>query len=384
MYPIPPANGATMQIQPVDPANQQLVKAFVEFPYRLYRHEPNWVPPLRVSRQESLDPNKHPAYQHSAAAFFLAEIGKEVVGTLAVIDNQRYNEYTGKQNVFFSFFDCVDDSQVSDGLFAAGFDWAKRCGLKHIIGPRGLIGSESGGVLIEGFEHPAVMEVPYNFEYYHRLIAGAGFEKVTDHLSGTLEVATAHFPERVELMAQRVMQKRGFTSHSFTTIKEILPWVEGIKKAHRISFVNNHEYYPPTEQEYDLVIKNLLTVADPRLIKIVSKGDEVVAFLLAYPDLSDGFQRAKGNLYPFGWLHLLYEKKHSKVMMGNGLAIIPKYRGLGSNALMYVALKDAVLAGGYDRIEGVMVNETNIASKADNETLGMRWYKRHRHYSRAL
>lgn len=373
-----------MQIHAIDPSDQPLVKAFVEFPYRLYRREPNWVPPLRVSRRESLDPTKHPAYQHAAASFYLATIGRDVVGTLAVIDNRRYNEYTGKQNAFFSFFDCVDDGEVSDGLFAAGFAWAQKRGLKHIIGPRGLIGSEAGGVLIEGFEHPAVMEVPYNFPYYDGLIARAGFEKVTDHLSGTLEVATAHFPERVELVAERVMQKRGFTSHSFTTIKEILPWVEGIKKAHSVAFLNNHEYYPPTEQEYDTVIKNLLTVADPRLIKVVSKGDQVVAFLLAYPDLSNGFRRAKGNLYPFGWLHLLYEKKHSKVMMGNGLAIIPEFRGLGSNALMYVALKDAVLAGGYQRIEGVMVNETNIASKADNETLGMRWYKRHRHYTRDL
>lgn len=373
-----------MQIRRVDPADQPSVKAFVEFPYRLYRKEPNWVAPLRVSRRESLDPNKHPAYQHSAADFFLAENGKEVVGTLAVIDNARYNDYTGRQNAFFSFFDCVNDSQVSDGLFAAGCEWAKNRGRQHIIGPRGLIGSESGGVLIEGFEHPAVMEVPYNFDYYDRLIAQAGFEKVTDHLSGTLEVATAHFPERVEQVAERVMQKRGFTSHSFTTVKEIQPWVEGIKKAHSVSFINNHEYYPISDQEYDAVIKNLLTVADPRLIKVVSKGEEVVAFLLAYPDLSDGFRRAKGNLYPFGWLHLLYEKKHSKVMMANGLAIIPEYRGLGSNALMYVALKDAVLTGGYERIEAVMVNETNIASKAENEILGMRWYKRHRNYSRSL
>jgi hypothetical protein len=373
-----------MRIRLVDPADQPSVNAFIEFPYRLYRKEPNWVPPLRVSRRESLDLNKHPAYQHSAAAFFLAENGKDVLGTLVVIDNQRYNDYTGNQNAFFSFFDCVDDSQVSDGLFAAGFAWAKKRGRQHIIGPRGLIGSEAGGVLIEGFEHPAVMEVPYNFDYYHKLVSQAGFKKVTDHLSGTLEVAKAHFPERVELVAERVMQKRGFTSHSFKTVEEIMPWVEGIKKAHRVSFVNNHEYYPPSDQEYDAIIKNLLTVADPRLIKIISKGDEVVAFLLAYPDLSNGFRRAKGNLYPFGWLHLLYEKKHSKVMLANALAIIPEYRGLGSNALMYVALKDAVLAGGYERIEGVMVNETNIASKAENETLGMRWYKRHRHYRRDL
>lgn len=372
-----------MQVRQLDPVNRRDIKKFIQFPYRLYKGQPEWVPPLRRSTKAILE-KKHPIYDRADIAFFMAEEDGKVLGQLGVVNNHPYNEYTGKQAAFFSFFDCVDDVAVSDQLFEVAFNWARKKGLKRILGPKGLSGSDPGGVLMEGFEYPSVMTVPYNFPYYDKLISHAGFEKATDHLSGKLTREEYQLPEKVNLIAERVMERQGFTIQKFKTIDDILPWVEAIKKAHRDSFSLNHEFYPPTEEEYNETIETLLQIADPKLLQVVTKGDRVVAFILAYPDVSDGFRKAKGYLYPFGWMHLLHAKKNSKVIMVNGLAIIPEYRGRGTNAMMYLALQKAIYSADYQRLEAVMVDETNFTSKSDNETLGVEWYKRHRSYKRML
>jgi hypothetical protein len=372
-----------MQIHQLDSDNRQDIKKFIQFPYRLYKDQSGWVPPLQTSTKAILE-KKHPVYGRADIAFYLAEDNGEVVGQLAVVNNHPYNAYTGKEAAFFSFFDCIDDVEVSEALFEAAFDWARKQGLKRILGPKGLSGSDPGGVLMEGFEHSSVMTVPYNYPYYDKLITHSGFEKATDHLSGILKREEYQLPEKVNLIAERVMERQGFTLQKFKTIDDIRPWVEAIKKAHRDSFILNHEFYPPTEEEYNETIETLLQIADPKILQVVTKGDKVVAFILAYPDVSDGFRKAKGHLYPFGWLHLLHAKKNSKVIMVNGLAIIPEYRGRGTNAMMYLALQNAVFETDYQRLEAVMVNETNFTSKSDNETLGVQWYKRHRSYKKEL
>lgn len=370
-----------MQIHRLDPANRQDIRKFIEFPFQLYRGQKNWVPPLRSSIRAIINP-QHPIHQRAEIDFFIAEKDGRTAGRIAVVNNYHYNEYTGKQAAFFSYFECIDDVDVSDALFVAAFQWAQERGLTRILGPRGLAGSDPGGVLIEGFEHPAVLTVPYNPPYYDKLVSHAGFERVTDHLSGRLLREEYQLPEKVEQIAQRVIERQGFTVQEFRTVDEILPWVERIKEAHIASFALNHEFYPPTEEEYNETIQTLLQIVDPPLLQVVSKEEQVIAFILVYPDISDGFRKAKGNLYPLGWYHLLQAKKNSQTIMVNGLAIIPGYRGRGTNALMYLSLRNAIYKANYQRLEAVMVNETNFTSKADNETLGVVWYKRHRSYLR--
>ena len=83
----------------------------------------------------------------------------------------------------------------------------------------------------------------------------------------------------------------------------------------------------------------MIQAADPKLLKLIMKDDEVAGFIISYADISKALQRTKGKLWPLGWIDLLHEKKVSKVVNINGLGLIPKYQGLGSNALLYVELE---------------------------------------------
>ena len=133
-----------------------------------------------------------------------------------------------------------------------------------------------------------------------------------------------------------------------------------------------------------MIVGTLIDVADPRLIKLVMKGEEVIGFAFAYPDISAGLQKAGGNLWPLGWYHVLRERTRTKWVNRNGIGVLPSYQGLGPGVSLYAELYRGIKALGFEHIEFVQVNESNSASRATSEALGVTWYKRHRSCRRAI
>jgi hypothetical protein len=147
-----------MDVKQVNVGNKKEVEAFIHFPFDLYRDHPLWVPPLLGGIRSALNPGSHPSYQHTDAAFFTAQSGGEILARVGVAQNHRHNEYTKTNKAFFCFFEAADDQQAVNAVFERAVDWAKKRSLDLIIGPRGLIGSDASGILVEGFEHPPSLE----------------------------------------------------------------------------------------------------------------------------------------------------------------------------------------------------------------------------------
>jgi hypothetical protein len=255
--------------------------------------------------------------------------------------------------------------------------------LDRIIGPRGLIAAQGGGMLVEGFEHRPAMGIPYNYAYYDRLLRSVGFEKDTDHLSGYLS-GNHRLPERLHEIAAKVKQRRGFWIKNFETKDEMREWIPHVAKVHREAFADAHTFYPPTDAEMDAIADTLISIADPPLIKLVMKGDEVIGFIFSYHDISAGLQKARGRLWPLGWLFLLWEKRRTKWANVNGVGLLPAYQGLGANAVLYTELEKSLRPYGFEHVDVVQINETNYKSFSDMENIGVKWYKRHRAYLRSL
>ena len=373
-----------MQIREIDVNDKTDIRRFVYFPFELYRNHPLWSPPFVSGMFSALDPNGHPSRKHIDAAFFIAESDGQVIARVAAVHNHRHSEFTGKETAFFSFFEAYDDSRATQMLFEAAFAWMRARGLIKVIGPRGLVGSDAGGVLVDGFAHPPAMNVPWNYDYYDRLIKAAGFVKDTQHYSGYIDLTTYQFPERVLEMLEKLKKRSSLSVKSFTNKKELLTWAPRALNVHRRAFINNHEYYPPTEQESAMIIDDLMLVADPHLIKMAVQDDEVIGFILAYPDINNGIRRAKGRIWPFGWVHIYREKHRTRWVDVNGLGILPEKRGLGCNALLYMELLKSLKERGFEHLEAVMVDENNYRSKSDNLTMGVNFYKTHRCYTLKL
>lgn len=360
------------------------VRRFIDFPLDLYARCPQWVPSLASSVRMALNRDKHPFYRHSQAEFFVAENGTgELLGRIAVLANRHYNDYHESRVAFFCYFDTVDDVHVAKRLFSAAQAWAEKHGLDTLIGPKGFLRSEGMGVLIEGFEHCAVPGMPYNYAYYPELLDALDFEKEIDYLSGYVE-GDYDLPERFYRIAERVKERRGFWVKSFASKRELRQWAPKIQRVNNEAFTEVWGYYPLDDAETQMISQQLLTIADPQMLKLVMKDDEVAGFAFVYPDVSAALRETEGRLWPLGWVRLLREFNQTRRLSANGVGLLPKYQGLGANAVLYTELLKTLKSREFDFCDVAQVAENNRKSLGDMMAGGVTWYKRHRIYRRPI
>lgn len=375
-----------LTVEKVNTDIKALVKRFVELPYRLYKDCPQWVPPLYVDAYMYLNRKKHPFHEHSDVDFFLAVRDGRDVGRIAAIENKPFNRYHNEKTADFFLFECENDPAAAACLFDEVFVWAQARGLTKIIGPKGMGPLDGYGILVFGFEHRQTMSMlNYNFPYYQQLLESLGFEKEVDFVSCFLPADKFLIPERVERIAARAMQRGGLQIKKFKNKKELLAWAPRIGEAYNKSFVHNWEYYPFTPREIDFVVSNIMTVADHRLIKIITHEEDVVGFLFAFHDVSAALQRAHGRLFPFGLLDILLELRRTNTVAVNGMGILPEYQGHGGNAILYAEMGSTLLSfSQFTHVEMTQVAETTEQMRADLKNLNGVEYKNNRVYGKRL
>jgi len=375
-----------LTIEKVDTGNKSQVKRFVKYYYDLYQDCPQWVPPLFVDAYLPLNRKKHPFFEHSDADFFLAVRDGEVVGRICAGANRLFNEYHKTKKSQFYFFDSENDLQTASALFNAVFDWSKSNALDTVVGPKGLSPFDGYGIQIEGFEHRQMMTMmTYNYDYYPKLVEALGFEKEVDFVSCYLPSEAFAIPERVERIAQRVLQRGNLWVKHFKSKRELVSWAQRIGRTYNKTFINNWEYYPFTQGDVDYAVQNVFMVADHRLIKLIMHGEDIVGFLFAFPDASAALQRAKGHLFPFGIVDLLLEMKRTKTVSGNGMGVLPDFQGTGGNALLYYEMGKTVLDfKQFHFVEMTQVAETTRQMRADLKNLNGVEYKNHRVYHKVI
>ena len=375
-----------VMIEKVDTNDKKQVGRFVELPHRIYATCAQWVPPLNIDAYNQLNRKKHPFHEHSEVDFFLAVRDGRDVGRIAVIDNKPFNQYHNTHKANFYLFECEDDEAAAAALFATAFDWAGARGLDSVVGPKGMGPLDGYGILVFGHEHRQTMTMlNYNHAYYQRLVESQGFEKEVDFVSCYLPADKFQIPQRVAQIAERVMQRGHLEVKRFRNKRELLKWAGRIGKAYNDAFVHNWEYYPLSAREIDFVVDNIMTIADHRLIKIITHGEQVVGFLFAFHDVSAALQRARGKLLPFGLFDILLEMRRTHTVAVNGMGILPEHQGRGGNALLYYAMGQTLLEfRQFAHVEMTQVAETTEQMRADLKNLNGIEYKNHRVYRKKL
>ncbi len=262
--------------------------------------------------------------------------------------------------------------------------WMKHRGIEKIIGPKGLLRSNGQGLLVDGFDYPPAVGIAYNPPYYDALLTSNGYEKWTDHLSGYID-RDQHLPETLYVIAEKVKQRGKFWVKNFTSIGEMRRLIDNINIIHKEAFSSNPNYIPSSPKEFAMMASNILAIAEPDMIKLIMQGDDVIGFIITYPDITKALRRVKGKLFPFGWVDVLLEKRRTDVINGNGVGILPKYQGTGANALLYTELEKTLRSKSqYRLMDLVQVDERNFKSMSDMQFVGVNWVKRHRTYMKSL
>jgi hypothetical protein len=386
-----------IQVIEIDTNNRRQTKAFLNLPFRIYKDVSQWVPPLEMDAKRMLDRKRHPFFQHSDAAFLIAlapspqppPVGGEggnVVGRLCILNNRNYNTFNKSRTAHFFLFECIDDANVSRALFDAAFAWARTRGLDLVVGPKGLTALDGLGLLIKGFDHRPALGIPYNRDYYQRLIEDAGFTSQGDIVSGYLSpgMLPREAWEKIDRVSALVQQRRGLRIGRFTTRAELRRVVPQVLDLYNGALGQTEENVPFTPDEAKTMADQIIWFANPRLIKLVYKADKPVGFLLAYPDIGEAVQKTKGKLFPFGWLTLLRALRTTVWVNVNGMGILEEHRGVGGTAVLFSEMRKSVIEGGFRHADLVQVGTTNDKMQREMRDLGITFYKTHRMYERKL
>lgn len=374
-----------MSINLIEVKTKPQLKTFIYLPEKLHQDQPNWVHPIYMDEWAYFNPKKNKAFSYSDTLMLLAEKDGQVVGRVMGIINHRYNEVRNEKTARFGYLESIQDQAVVHALLSWVEQWAREKGMTRIIGPYGFSDQDPEGFLIKGFENRATIATYYNFEWLPEMVEKEGYSKDIDYFVYKIEVPK-EIPEIYTKIAERILKKGNFKILEFRKRKEIKPWIRPILSLMNETYVesNIYGYAPLDEKEMDDLARKYLPVLDPRFIKGVLKDDQVVAFIVAIPDMTAGIKKARGRLFPFGFIHVLRAQKKTKqldLLLG---AIKKEYRGMGLDALMGVALLSSAQKAGFEIMDTHHEMEANVRVRSEMERLGGKIYKVYRVYQKAL
>jgi GNAT superfamily N-acetyltransferase len=356
---------------------------FLRFPYQHYSGHPWWVPPLLMEQKKLLNLKKNPFYKNAEVAFFLAEHNGTPAGRIAAIIDHRYNEHHNAKTGFFGFFECIDNQATASLLFRVAEDWLRKRGMTDVLGPANPSMMDEIGILIDGFEkHPAIL-MPYNYDYYGRLLEGAGYDKAMD-MYAYLVTQDSVDRERA-LRAVEIVKKRlpGISVRPIN-LKKIRDEVKIIRTIFNAAWKNNWGYIPLSEEEFDNLAKDLKTIADPDFAHIAELDGEPVAFSVALPDYNQILKDLNGKLLPFGFIKLLLRKKKINKIRTALMGVLPSHQGKGIDVLLHREAIQNGLVRNYYSSEVGWILESNVQMVRVAEKIGGQLDKTYRMFSKDL
>lgn len=366
---------------------KQEVMEFIKFPFKLYRGDPNWVPPLIEERRDFLDPKKNPFFEHSRCQLFLARQGHELVGTIAAVVNDNHNAFHDEKTGSFGFFEAVNDQSVADALLEAAEAWVRGQGMTLIRGPLNFSTNDEIGVLIEGFDEPPVVMMTYNPRYYPALIEAHGYAKAMDVYAYVVELAERfqNAPPKVFSVAEKAAQSQGIRVRK-VDIRRLNEEVALIKQVYNRAWERNWGFVPMTEAEIDHLANGMKPLLDPNLLFIAETSDGTpVGVSISFPDIHQALRwSGGGHMWPFGLLKFLWYRRKINQCRLLIMGMVPEYRGRGADAIFYVETARSALAQGYKRLEGSWILETNTMMNLILQRLGATRYKTYRIYEKSL
>lgn len=383
---------AAAEVRIVPVATKAQRREFARFPWRVYRNDPNWVPPIYQDRLAILDPDKHPFYEHAEVQLFLALRGQEVVGTISAHVNHRHNETWGDKVGFFGFFEVIEDCAVAEALLDTAAQWLRNRGMEAIRGPESFSQNEECGLLVDGFDSPPVVLMSYNPLYYKDFIEQAGFEKAQDLYAWFLRTSIFDYdvqrlPAKFVRVAEKARERENIVVRN-VDMKHFWDEVKLIKRIYNEGWEQNWGFVPLTDHELEHLAAEMKTILDPDLVHIAEIDGEPIGMSLGLPDVYQALRKARPqpNKWSFPWtvVKLLWYQRQIDTMRLWALGVVPECRGVGVDALFYVEAARSAFAKGYEYCEMSWILESNDMMNRIIERLGGRVYKTYRIYQKPI
>lgn len=318
------------------------LKIFIDIPYKIYKNDPVWVPPLRSDVAGQFDHVKNPFLDHCQYALFILWQASKPIGRIAAFYDTLANEFW-KENVgLFGYYESPADSSASKMLLKTAIDWLKSQGMTSMRGPWSFVSQEWGSV-IEGFKPSPVVMSPYNPPYYNDHYEAFGLSKVKDLVVYYIDGREGYqIPERILTLTDLVAQKYGVRVRQIR-MEKLEEEVNTIMALSNDSLEHNWGYSPVTDAEVRAMAHDLKPVIHPKAVLFAETRDgKPIGFAIAIPDVNVILKKMHGSLLPFGWLRLLYSLPRLKNYRMFALGVIPEFHGKAIDSLLYRALYESI------------------------------------------
>jgi len=357
---------------------------YIHLPDKIHCDHWNWVPPMYADEWEFYDPGKNRFFQDCSTVLFLAEKDGRPAGRIMGIINHKYNKVHNEASGRFFAFECYNDAEVASALVTAIEDWHRKNEIKKVIGPFGFSDKDPQGFLIEGFDQPVVIATNYSLPYMPELMQQCGYSKEIDCVDYLMPVPE-EIPDFYKTIYSRTLESNQFRLKEISTRRELKSYIRPVFELINKTYAEIYGFSELTTKEMDYFANRYIAVINPKFVKMIyDRQDELIAFALAMPEISDGIRKAGGRLFPLGFIHILRASRKSRLLTMLLGAIRSDYRNNGLDALLGMKMLESAKEEDFEFIDSHLVLETNMKMRAEYEKLGGTVKKRYRIFGKSL
>jgi len=350
-------------------------RAFFLLPWRIYQGDPAWVPPLLLQVKGGLNTRRNPFYRYSRLKLFLARKDGVPAGRVAAIVNSAHNEFHGEKAGFFGFFECVNDPAVSAAVLTAAREWLAGQGMTVFRGPANPSTNHDCGLLVNAFDLPPQVMMPYNPAYYAALLEACGLHPVKDLLA--YRIASDAFTPELYKLADHLERRSGIVVRPIE-MKQFESEAQLIRGIYNNAWERNWGFVPVDDVEFAYLAREMKSILEPSLALIGFVHGRPAGFSLSLPNVNDALATINGRLFPFGFLRLMMAMKKIRSARNLLMGVIPECRKLGLDIVFYRHTIDAARNLGYTWGELSWILEENADMRRVLEKIGARAYKTYR------
>ncbi|MBN1638494.1 MAG: hypothetical protein JW866_05985 [Ignavibacteriales bacterium] len=355
---------------------------FIKFPWKIYKDNPHWVPPLIFDQKKIFNKKINPFFSHGDMDLFIAYSCNDIVGRIAAISNNLHNKVHNEKIGFFGFFESIDNQLVANKLFKAVEEWCKERNFIELRGPANPSSNDEYGLLVEGFEDSPRILMTYNPRYYIVLFENSGFQKAKDLYAYKLidkkVISSEKLVRGAELIRKRYNLKiRPIDMKNFKTD------LENFKYVYNKAWQPNWGFVPMTDEEIDYIANNLKMFINPNLIIYGYTDGKLITAAFVLPDYNYVLKGLKGRIFP-NIIKFPFLKKKIKWARIITLGVIPEYQKKGIDSFMYFELHKRIVEAGYYQAEASWILEDNVMMLRGAEQMNAEIYKTYRIYSKNI
>lgn len=376
----------SMKVETREVLTRKELRKFASYPNILYKDCPYFVPQIVSMEMDTLDPRKNHAFEVCESKYFLAyDQDGRIVGRCAAIINHRYNKKVDERLCRISWIDFIEDYDVFTALMEAVEGYAREKGMDTLAGPLGFLEFDVAGIVVDGFDRLPTAYGKYNYPYYDGFFTRYGFRKDSDYVEFIINVPTPEIIDRYKRASAIISDRYGIRQASLPNKKAVYPYLDGVFACMNRAYAKLHGYSEMSPGQIEDLKKQFLPNVNVDFISILlDQNDKVIGFGVGMPSLAKAMQKAKGSLFPFGWLHLLRALHHNDTFDALLIAVDEEYLNSGATSMIFEKIYTGLVKHGIKYVESTRELEDNLKMQNLWNKMDYKLVKRARTYVKEI